>query len=88
MFYEHIVKTESIISVLIKDAVCAAGDTHKVNPKGFISIEVLIGTKTLDPTLQSVTDFVANGAPTNATMTSPLALVAKQNALFFQFTMG
>ena len=59
-----------------------------MNPKGFISIEVLIETKTLDPTLQSVTDFVANGAPTNATMTSPLALVAKQNALFFQFTMG
>ena len=33
-------------------------DNSKHNPKGFISIETLILTKTLDPTLQSVADFV------------------------------
>lgn len=33
-------------------------DKAEDNPKGFISIETLILTKTLDPTLQSVADFV------------------------------
>ena len=33
-------------------------DKGKDNPKGFISIETLIRTKTLDPTLQSIADFV------------------------------
>jgi hypothetical protein len=46
-------------------------DAGKDNPKGFISITTLMRTKTLDPTLQSVPDFVVAA---NASLTSPLAL--------------
>ena len=52
--------------------------SHKKNStSGFISIEVLISTKTLDPTLQTVMDFVKSGASSNASIVSPLQLAAE-----------
>jgi hypothetical protein len=49
--------------------------------QGFLSLENLIYTPTLDPTLQSITAFVSMGANdhwlTNASLTSPLALATE-----------
>lgn len=49
--------------------------------KGFISLENLIYTPTLDPTLQSITAFVSMSKKspwsTNSSLTSPLALAAE-----------
>ena len=50
---------------------CLTQDKSPANDKGFVSIETLCRAKTLDPTMQSVKDFVA--AP-NASLTSPLDL--------------
>ena len=50
---------------------CLTQDKSPGNDKGFVSIETLCRAKTLDPTMQSVKDFVA--AP-NTSLTSPLDL--------------
>eukprot|EP00935_MAST-01C_sp_MAST-1C-sp1_P001895 g1895.t1 len=55
-------------------AAVSNADKSKQNPKGFISIETLVACKTLDPTLQSVSDFVKHGAPANTSIRSPLDL--------------